>query len=498
MRSLQTHAKIGNYSNSVQPGRPVQRSLRLQRLLGNQGVQAMLNAPGQSLPPTVRAEMERRFGQDFGAVRVHTDADAARSAAELGARAYIVGPHVTFAAGHFQPESAEGRELLAHELAHVVQQSRGGPPPSSQPDSVLESAAAQAASAVVSGDGPVRVSGASGVGVARQGDDFLGTRIRRDLDALMLAQAAGQSGDPAQATMPLLSLLNGPFFGGNNPVGTLSTDIYGAPLAFQSLTDPSVGTTYIPSFTLQVRDRTSPTGEVGVFGSFGGVNPLGTPRNPTTGLFGPAPRGIGTGALGLSYHHGPEAPSDSEHYRFGLGYWLTLGQYWGLEPQRDFAPPGWSFNPTGNAMLSMGWARDKHGEFDLVGGSGLGRWGQVNGVPVGAFLSPYLGFSYTKSLGEHDSLYGEVTGGANLGLAGRYDSGSGFPASMFVAGGIGYQHTWGDYGFGVEPWVFAEPASTVATSAASGFHEGPFGNWGGGLRFNLTAINPRRRVLSDE
>jgi hypothetical protein len=68
--------------------------------------------------------MEPRFGYDFGQVRVHADAKAAESARALQARAYTVGHDLLFAAGEYAPENAAGQVLLAHELAHVVQQMR--------------------------------------------------------------------------------------------------------------------------------------------------------------------------------------------------------------------------------------------------------------------------------------------------------------------------------------------------------------------------------------
>jgi Domain of unknown function (DUF4157) len=66
--------------------------------------------------------MEPRFGVDFGDVRIHTGAEAAQSARSLGARAYTAGSHIVLGEGEFAPHGAPGRELLAHELAHVVQQ----------------------------------------------------------------------------------------------------------------------------------------------------------------------------------------------------------------------------------------------------------------------------------------------------------------------------------------------------------------------------------------
>jgi hypothetical protein len=80
-------------------------------------------ASGRPLERGVRADMERRLGADFGAVRVHTGVHAARSAAVYDALAYTSGRNIVFGEGQYAPESAAGRRLLAHELAHVMQQS---------------------------------------------------------------------------------------------------------------------------------------------------------------------------------------------------------------------------------------------------------------------------------------------------------------------------------------------------------------------------------------
>jgi uncharacterized protein DUF4157 len=81
-----------------------------------------LASPGQPLDAATRAFIEPRFGHDFGRVRVHTDARAAESASAVQALAYTVGHNVVFGAGKYAPGTSEGRRLLAHELAHVVQQ----------------------------------------------------------------------------------------------------------------------------------------------------------------------------------------------------------------------------------------------------------------------------------------------------------------------------------------------------------------------------------------
>src|SRR5215218_5922062 len=85
-------------------------------------VHKVLNSPGQSLGSTTRVFMESRLGHDFGRVRVHTDAQAAESARAVNARAFTVGRDVVFGARQYAPATSSGRKLLAHELAHVVQQ----------------------------------------------------------------------------------------------------------------------------------------------------------------------------------------------------------------------------------------------------------------------------------------------------------------------------------------------------------------------------------------
>ncbi|HEU4561275.1 MAG TPA: DUF4157 domain-containing protein [Longimicrobium sp.] len=85
-------------------------------------VHDVLRSSGTPLDSAVRARMEPRFGHSFADVRVHADGEAARSARAVGAHAYAVGPHVVFGAGRYAPGSGEGNRLIAHELAHVVQQ----------------------------------------------------------------------------------------------------------------------------------------------------------------------------------------------------------------------------------------------------------------------------------------------------------------------------------------------------------------------------------------
>lgn len=84
----------------------------------------VVQASGAPLEHGTREFMERRFGHDFSRVRVHTDSTAASSAKLANAEAYTVGANVVFGSGQYAPGSPSGRELLAHELAHVVQQEK--------------------------------------------------------------------------------------------------------------------------------------------------------------------------------------------------------------------------------------------------------------------------------------------------------------------------------------------------------------------------------------
>ena len=76
---------------------------------------------GAPLAPALRHDLENRFGSDFGAVRTHTDAEAASLSRALDAQAFTSGSDVYFDAGRYAPAAPEGRALLAHELTHVVQ-----------------------------------------------------------------------------------------------------------------------------------------------------------------------------------------------------------------------------------------------------------------------------------------------------------------------------------------------------------------------------------------
>jgi hypothetical protein len=117
-------------------------------------VHEVLQSSGVPLDLATREFMEPRFGHDFGRVRVHADAKAARSAQAVNAHAFTAGWHVAFGAGLFAPSTDAGRKLLAHELQHVVQQApvasaldAGAPlrldPPASHAEAEAEAAASR-------------------------------------------------------------------------------------------------------------------------------------------------------------------------------------------------------------------------------------------------------------------------------------------------------------------------------------------------------------------
>jgi hypothetical protein len=115
---------------------------------------------GQPLDQPTRQLMEARFAHDFSTVRVHTDGAAAHAASEHLAKAYTIGDDIVFGANQFAPSTHDGHRLIAHELAHVVQQRRGG----EAGGAAHEDDAEMAARAVLNGS-PARVTAGSARGV---------------------------------------------------------------------------------------------------------------------------------------------------------------------------------------------------------------------------------------------------------------------------------------------------------------------------------------------
>jgi hypothetical protein len=94
-----------------------------------------LRGSGQPLDEVTRTLMESRFGYDFGGVRIHTGPQAAESAKIMNANAYTTRSNIVFDQGQYRPTTMSGLRLLAHELTHVVQQSKATGNTTGEPDS---------------------------------------------------------------------------------------------------------------------------------------------------------------------------------------------------------------------------------------------------------------------------------------------------------------------------------------------------------------------------
>ncbi len=125
------------------------------------------SSSGAPLPTHIQRQFEGSLGADLSSVRVHTGGESQEAAHAVGAKAYTVGNDIHFAAGRYQPDDPFGMHLLAHEVAHTVQQSGGAQRRQnklevSTPQDAAEHEADRAADAMVRGQAAT-VSGASGV-----------------------------------------------------------------------------------------------------------------------------------------------------------------------------------------------------------------------------------------------------------------------------------------------------------------------------------------------
>ncbi len=101
-------------------------------------VRDVISSRGRSLDGSIQRAMENRMGDSFGDVRIHTGSTAAAACESINARAFTVGNHIAFNSGEYDPSSPEGQHVLAHELAHVCQQTQGAVSMLPQEDVELE------------------------------------------------------------------------------------------------------------------------------------------------------------------------------------------------------------------------------------------------------------------------------------------------------------------------------------------------------------------------
>ncbi len=182
--------------------------LALQRTIGNRAVQSLLarradhlgprdangvtegaeaavdrasSSIGEPLPDSVRGRFESSLGARLSEVRIHTGGESAEAADAVGAKAYTVGQDIHFGAGHYAPANPDGLHLLAHEVAHTVQQSRAVPTRQremevSTPDDEAEIEADRAADAIVA---------AASVGIDRESRAVSSIRRPGNLEPLL-------------------------------------------------------------------------------------------------------------------------------------------------------------------------------------------------------------------------------------------------------------------------------------------------------------------------
>ncbi len=165
-----------------------------------EGVRDVISSPGRSLDTSIRRAVEDRMGDSLGDVRIHTGPKAAQACEQINARAFTVGNHVAFNSGEYDPSSPEGQHVLAHELAHVRQQTGGAVSMLPQedlgleidPDPQLEREAEETAQRVTQGGelGIQRMAGTE-VHVQRLPEDKL-------FEAIALFEAENESGEASE------------------------------------------------------------------------------------------------------------------------------------------------------------------------------------------------------------------------------------------------------------------------------------------------------------
>jgi hypothetical protein len=175
-------------------------------------VHDVLRTSGRPIPADVQHDMEVLLGHDFADVRVHTDERASASAEAVAAHAYTVGRHIVFAPGRFDPGSAQGRRLLAHELTHAAGHPPGVPTPSGDLRISSPAEAAERHAVTVSEGSVAPAVAPTAPGLFRQGGALVAlTGITVNHDKVTVPPVAGLSFSatktPANASGVTLSVV---------------------------------------------------------------------------------------------------------------------------------------------------------------------------------------------------------------------------------------------------------------------------------------------------
>ncbi len=167
------------------------------------------SSSGQSLPGDIQRKFETSLGADLSSVRVHTGGESQSAAHAVGAKAYTMGQDIHFGAGHYDPSSSAGEHLLAHEVAHTVQQQGGTSTRQNKlevsgPQDAAEHEADQAADAMVSG-GQATINTSASV-VARKPASSDADEMERQANISEKAEVA--NGPMAEAAMSSLQTVS--------------------------------------------------------------------------------------------------------------------------------------------------------------------------------------------------------------------------------------------------------------------------------------------------
>ncbi len=175
-------------------------------------VHEVVRGAGQPLEAETRAYLEPRFGQDFSHIRVHRDAAAAHSARAVDAQAFAQGNHLVFGSGHYDPKTDSGKKLLAHEIAHSLQQQKGSHGSEHAAERDAEHAAKKAAR-IDGGDAPIKINEPSGEKriqrqpLPNQNRNAGGAPPKDEGREKIITAAQKTTGDPGQRAQTLVNLI---------------------------------------------------------------------------------------------------------------------------------------------------------------------------------------------------------------------------------------------------------------------------------------------------
>jgi hypothetical protein len=215
----------------------------------------VLRSPGTTLDHDTRRFFESRFNHDFSDVRVHTDAAAARSASELGANAFTVGRHIAFGGSQYDPRGQAGKQLLAHELTHVVQQSGSSP-------GVLSNLAVESESSAAEHEADARAAQVLSSASAAPVNVMSGAALQLDrTEEQKPAAAEASSGGVASASLAVT--LSGIYF--EIPPGAKYTAGRKAPQIFAVMLSRLLGPAYQPYLLLEAEGALKRANRQGAF-----------------------------------------------------------------------------------------------------------------------------------------------------------------------------------------------------------------------------------------